>query len=366
MDTHRPPLLNPLYPSLDQYNNPPPPPQQQQQQQQHGPPPQQQYGHSDHQSIYPPIPPPSNTYNPNFPNYPPQQGGSFYNTNAYSQQPNPGKQVFDDLGAGLISNMAFGPVGISLLNNANQYVGSNVGRFLTLSPLKYYFNVNNSYVFNKIKLLLCPFVHKSWKRRIGRYNEVDSYVPPREDINAPDLYIPVMAFVTYILIVGFVLGTNLKFTPEVLGVTASTGLIILTFEILMIKAGFYLLNCGNVSLSDLTAYCGYKFVGVVINIVVGLLTTSYMFHIVTLYTGISMGIFMVRTLRIVLTLEQSGASGMSGTIHGGFSGPGMGMGPGNGGGLIPGTGDVGMSRNYFLLIVAALQVVIVYFLGINS
>lgn len=41
-----------------------------------------------------------------------------------------------------------------------------------------------------------------------RVGEVDTYAFPREDINAPDLYIPAMAFVSYILLVGFVHGTT--------------------------------------------------------------------------------------------------------------------------------------------------------------
>lgn len=55
-----------------------------------------------------------------------------------------------------------------------------------------------------------------------------------------------------------------SFTPEVLGVTATTGFLILGFELLLIKTGFYLLNCGSVAIYDLTAYCGYKFVGYVL------------------------------------------------------------------------------------------------------
>jgi hypothetical protein len=133
---------------------------------------------------------------------------------------------------------------------------------------------------------------------------VDSYAFPREDINAPDLYIPSMAFVTYILLVGFVYGTISqyvisiivkrlhilmtlssflpspspslcylfilflsfffflnRFTPELLGLTASKGLAILGLEVMVIKMMFYLFNCGGVSLLDLTAYSGYKFVG---------------------------------------------------------------------------------------------------------
>ena len=40
-----------------------------------------------------------------------------------------------------------------------------------------------------------------------RYNQ-DEPVAPRYEINAPDLYIPVMAFVTYILLAGVILGTQ--------------------------------------------------------------------------------------------------------------------------------------------------------------
>lgn len=34
------------------------------------------------------------------------------------------------------------------------------------------------------------------------------FLPPKDDINAPDLYIPVMSFVTYIITVSFMLGTR--------------------------------------------------------------------------------------------------------------------------------------------------------------
>ena len=52
-----------------------------------------------------------------------------------------------------------------------------------------------------------------------------------------------------------------RFTPEVLGLTASKGLAILGLEVTVVKMMFYLFNCGGVSLLDLTAYSGYKFVG---------------------------------------------------------------------------------------------------------
>lgn len=39
----------------------------------------------------------------------------------------------------------------------------------------------------------------------------DSPVQPRFDLNAPDLYIPSMGYVTYVLLAGFVLGNSETF-----------------------------------------------------------------------------------------------------------------------------------------------------------
>jgi hypothetical protein len=52
-----------------------------------------------------------------------------------------------------------------------------------------------------------------------------------------------------------------SFTPEVLGMTASTGLITMLVEVLMFKAGLYLLNFPSIAIYEIIAYCGYKFVG---------------------------------------------------------------------------------------------------------
>ena len=128
-------------------------------------------------------------------------------------------------------------------------------------------------------LIVC--ILQSWSRRISRQAEgIDTYEPPNQDINAPDLYIPSMAFITYVLLVGLLMGANYKyilefsflkifdtkkffcsFTPEVLGMTASTGLITMLAEVLIFKAGLYLSNFPSISIFEIIAYCGYKFVG---------------------------------------------------------------------------------------------------------
>lgn len=67
-----------------------------------------------------------------------------------------------------------------------------VNRWFSLSSVKHYFNVSNSYVVNKLFLVLFPWRHKPWSRKqaIGPSGQEGWYLPPRDDINSPDMYIP--------------------------------------------------------------------------------------------------------------------------------------------------------------------------------
>ena len=54
---------------------------------------------------------------------------------------------------------------------------------------------------------------------------------PKYDTNAPDLYIPSMAYLTYVLLVGYVLGLRNAFSPDALAATASSALVWLVLEL---------------------------------------------------------------------------------------------------------------------------------------
>lgn len=58
--------------------------------------------------------------------------------------------------------------------------------------LKHQFQVSNSYVLSKLRLVLFPWRHKPWYRKTIRSEggQTDGYLAPRDDINSPDLYIP--------------------------------------------------------------------------------------------------------------------------------------------------------------------------------
>src|SRR5690606_16422545 len=84
-----------------------------------------------------------------------------------------------------------------------------------------------------------------------------------------------MAFVTYILLSALLAGLSGKFHPELLGMTATKAFAVVIFEIMGLKLGCYLLNINNSSqLLDLMAYSGYKFVGIIVNILVAAVTGS--------------------------------------------------------------------------------------------
>ena len=83
-------------------------------------------------------------------------------------------------------------------------------KYSNLDQLKYYFAVDTSYVAKKIGVLLFPFTRSDWAIR---YNQ-DEPVQPKYDVNAPDLYIPTMAYATYVLLVGYILGLRNAFSPD--------------------------------------------------------------------------------------------------------------------------------------------------------
>src|ERR1700761_7902686 len=66
-----------------------------------------------------------------------------------------------------------------------------LGGLIPVNHLKHHFNVSNSYVIRKIRLVVFPWRHKPWTRKMRRSETgIGEFQPPREDLNAPDLYIP--------------------------------------------------------------------------------------------------------------------------------------------------------------------------------
>ena len=190
-------------------------------------------------------------------------------------------------------------LGSEMYSKVSENVNSNLERVVSLRQLRTLFKVDHSYVLGKIALILFPFRHSNWSR-IG--NSDLGFKPPRQDLNAPDLYIPVMSFVTFVLLNGFSLGLSSKFTPDILGITSSTALFLIGLEVLFIKGGTYFLNVnGSISWSELIAYTGYKFIPLDLVKILGFLISSRLIlYAIFLYLMIAFGFFTVRFEFIIL------------------------------------------------------------------
>jgi hypothetical protein len=266
----------------------------------------------------------------------PNQGYFAGATNVNAQQQGwGGFPVFAGQGGPQIMNDATAQMGVQFGQHmaavGGEYVQKNFGTLLPIPVLKHYFNVSNSYVLHKLRIVLFPWRHKPWSRAHRHsaagggvspaYSETPSaiktassgtegYLPPRDDVNSPDLYIPTMAFVTYIILTSVILGLESRFHPEVLGLRASRALAIILVELAAIKLGTYLLNIqGDHTMMDLLAYSGYKFVGTLITLLVGLLKVrGLVYWSVFLYCFAANAFFLLRSLRYVVLPDPSSPS----------------------------------------------------------
>ncbi|RAL02690.1 protein transporter YIF1 [Aspergillus ibericus CBS 121593] len=228
-------------------------------------------------------------------------------------------------------------VGKTAMMAGQEYMEQNFNRYVSIPALKHYFNVSNSYVLNKLSLVLFPWRHKPWSRQQARLTTASTgpngqisqqqyssmFLPPRDDLNSPDMYIPVMALVTYILLSAMLAGFRGNFHPELLGSITTTAIAVILFEIMCLKLAMYILSINNESqLLDLVAYSGYKFVGIIVTLLTSEILTpgrgtgGWVGWVVFIYTFLANAFFLLRSLKYVLLPDStSDASMRTGSMH---------------------------------------------------
>lgn len=296
---------------------------------------QQQYGghaqvpHAAHQQLQPGV----NVFNPGA--YKQQQQAQQQQQEPQQQQEQFRRAPYgggppSSFGQGHQPNMDFGLNAITAAANSQafsmgvgmgqEYLNASVSRYTpwvtsVWHGLKYYFAVNHHYVKRKLFTLVFPYRKRHWRRQMkdsgaagssGAYGQqggnADSasamyrpqYQVPMLDENAPDLYIPLMAFVTYVLVTGYAKGTKNSFTPEVLVEVTSSCLVMQLLEIAVIRLGLYLLQA-PATLLDLLAVTGYKYVALNFNMVLGLNLGPRVYLAAMVYTGLAMAYFSLKT-----------------------------------------------------------------------
>merc|ERR1712079_305529 len=111
-----------------------------------------------------------------------------------------------------------------MLDMVNQGVTAHLASnsYFSFNYYKRWFQVDHAYVFKKLRLLCFPFLHASWERIFDQTQRY--YLPPNQDINSPDGYLPCMLIATYILLMGYMVGQTAahEFSPEVMITSGSS------------------------------------------------------------------------------------------------------------------------------------------------
>lgn len=101
-----------------------------------------------------------------------------------------------------------------------------------------------------------------------------------------------MSFFNYFL-------ATFRFTPEDLGVNASSLLAWLLFEIILIWFALFLARVtAHLSLMDIIAYCSYKYISMIISVGVSLVGGATAYYISLAWTTMAIAYFEVQTLRL--------------------------------------------------------------------
>ncbi|KAK4025403.1 hypothetical protein OUZ56_014475 [Daphnia magna] len=233
------------------------------------------------------------------PNYYPQQGMPFMPVGGGNEQNNFSMPT-QFLQNPVMANMAM-QYGHSLMGQGKEALDRELNKYVSTSRIKYYFSVDTAYVAKKLALLVFPFTHRDWS---VKYNP-DEPVQPRYELNAPDLYIPAMAFVTYLLIGGVSLGIQERFSPEGLGIQASTALIWALLEVLVIWVTLYLMNIQTKLTSfDILAFSSYKYVGMIVAVIASFIMPSA-YHLALIYVSAATMFFLIRSLKVQILPESS-------------------------------------------------------------
>jgi hypothetical protein len=233
----------------------------------------------------------------NFSQYPqpqPPQQGQFFNPS----DPNAYTQFFSDPKAAMTFQ-----VGQNAMMAGSQYMEQEFQKYVPTGAFKYYFKVSNTYVLSKLLLILFPFKNKNWTRSYRKSENdsgVEAFAFPLDDTNAPDFYIPLMGIVTYIILTAILAGINGEFSPALFSYQWTMSIAYLLLDLAILKGGLYLLNI-NSTIYDLIAYMGYKFVPLLLIVLIKNISQMRILNWVAyVYLIIAYGFFELRAIRFNL------------------------------------------------------------------
>ena len=131
----------------------------------------------------------------------------------------------------------------SLFQTADPAIRQQLGGVFSFASWRYYFNVTPAAVARRLAMIFAPWAFPgAWERKVMVADDgAELYTPPAEDPHAPELYVPLLAFVTYVLAAGFLAGASGAFAPEQLSLAAAVCLVLLGAEVALVQLAAYAL-----------------------------------------------------------------------------------------------------------------------------
>ncbi|KAK1350035.1 protein transport protein Yif1 [Hamiltosporidium tvaerminnensis] len=169
------------------------------------------------------------------------------------------------------------------------YVNKGMQR-VNFAKMRPYFNITNKYVLMKLIVIIFPFKNKEW--HCAHHSDV--IMADSMKVSDPDLYIPIMSFVTYILLIGLNMGFKNNFNPERLGIIFSRCLILELVCMSIVKLVGYFMDISELGLLDFLSFSGYKFVVIILNL---LFKMKYLGVLVRIYFYCAFFFFLSRSLK---------------------------------------------------------------------
>lgn len=191
----------------------------------------------------------------------------------------------------IITDPYIAAAGQQFIGQYSQNIVNNTGGWIdrNLRPL---FAVDDSYVIKKLGFIMFPFAHRRWH---------GSHEQPKDNVVQPDLYIPLMSFLTYVLTAGYMLGLKDKFSPEQLGILSSSALGCLTLEVCLMVVLFNIFNVKTwYSFLHYIAFSGYKFVPIIASMVLSLLFHNTGYYATIGYTTLSLGYYFMKSFHVAI------------------------------------------------------------------
>lgn len=184
----------------------------------------------------------------------------------------------------------------------NKYPGMQripaITDYVFSAEIRHYFNVSNKYVVNKIKMILLPFIPQEDDRPNDFVSDQSHHIMSmKKSLNSPDLYIPLMAIMTFILLICFTRGMGDQFQPDLIGYYTTNCVLGSMMEIFIYKIVLILVHIKSLSVLDLIALVNYKYVGLCLIVILNLILSSWFIFILQLYTSFATVLYMYNVLK---------------------------------------------------------------------